>query len=99
MTSRPGREQDKDWKRTKEASGCQLAFDWDTAIIQGRAQRCGLDKCLKLALDSRKHILTLSGALEVHLSGPHLQIFGFKHSKVDPGLSIFKNLLLKKFFS
>lgn len=98
MTSRPGTEQDKNWKWTREASDCQLAFDYDTAIIQGLAQRCRLDKCLKLALDSRKHILTLAGALGVHLPGPHLQRFGFKCCKVDPGLSILKNLLLKKIF-
>ena len=76
MTSRPGREQEKDWKWTRKASDCQLAFDCDTAIIQGPAQRCRLDKCLKLALDSRKHILTLAGALGVHLPGPHPQRFG-----------------------
>ena len=76
MTSRPGREQEKDWKWTRKASDCQLAFDCDTAIIQGPAQRCRLDKCLKLALDSRKHILTLAGALGVHLPGPRPQRFG-----------------------
>ena len=76
MTSRPGREQEKDWKWTRKASDCQLSFDCDTAIIQGPAQRCRLDKCLKLVLDSRKHILTLAGALGVHLPGPYLQRFG-----------------------
>ena len=67
------------------------ALGYDRAITPGPAPRGRLDKCLKLPLDSRKHILSDSGALKTHLPGPHLQRFSFKCSKVDPGLSILKN--------
>ena len=43
-------------------------------------------------MHSRKQILSPhSGALKTHLPGPYLQQFGFKCSKVDPGLGAFKN--------